>query len=428
MARKFLVSLDLVKNELQNAKIQNIAGPPGAVAGDKGLIFFDTADNILKWWNGSGWVNAQGGAGAVPATTVTTQAVGDSPVVGVATTYSREDHKHGREAFANPTATTTFGLSAVNGSAITLARSDHTHGTPTHDAAAHSAISRSALAAPTTDLSMGGFKLTSMGTPTVGTDATTKDYVDNLQAGLAWKDACRIATTANVTQSGLAAIDGVTPSAGDRILCKDQSTGTQNGIWVAAAGAWARSTDADAVGELDGATVFVTEGTANADKAFTCTTNAPITPGSTATTWVQFGAGTAYTAGNGLTLTGSTFDVVPLNGSIVVAADSVAVGFAGTGAAVTAARSDHDHSGIYAPVAHNHDGVYTKKFSAACAAAVTTTVNHAFATRDVTVEVYRNATPWDSVECDVERTDTNNILVRFATAPAAGDYRIVVTG
>jgi hypothetical protein len=73
-------------------------------------------------------------------------------------------------------------------------------------------------------------------------------------------------------------------------------------------------------------------------------------------------------------------------------------------------------------------GTIARKFSAACAAATSTVVNHAFGTRDVLVSVIRSTTPWDEVECDVEATDTNNVTVRFAVAPAAGDYRITVLG
>src|SRR4051795_13067922 len=97
MARKFLTALDPGKHELQNAVVQNLAGAPGTPV--KGQLYFDTGGNILYWYNGSGWVAAQGGAGAVPATTVTTQAIGDTPIVGVATTYAREDQKHGEPGF-----------------------------------------------------------------------------------------------------------------------------------------------------------------------------------------------------------------------------------------------------------------------------------------------------------------------------------------
>ena len=67
---------------------------------------------------------------------------------GVDTDQARADHRHAREAFAAPTAQTSFGASSTTGTNTTLPRSDHAHGTPTHDAAAHSAISLSALAAP----------------------------------------------------------------------------------------------------------------------------------------------------------------------------------------------------------------------------------------------------------------------------------------
>jgi hypothetical protein len=383
MARKFLTPIDLGKNEIQNPVAQNLASAPGSPV--KGLFYFNSTDNILYWWNGSQWVAAQGGAGAVPADTVTTQAFADAPVAGASALYSRGDHKHGM---------------------------------PAHDNAAHSAVALSALGVPTGPVSFNNQRITSVGTPSAGTDAVTKDYADNMQAGLSWKDAVRAASTANVnTAAPGASIDGVTMAAGDRVLLKDQSTGGQNGIWIwnSSGGAMTRASDADTESELLGATVFVTEGTANADKAFTMTTNAPITVGTTTLTWVQFGAGTSYSAGAGLTLTGSTFDVVAANGSIVVAADNIQVGFAGSGSAVTAAKSDH-----------NHDGTYTKKFSQDCAANVLTTVTHNFNTRDVKVEVYRTTTPWDTVDADVERPSLNAVDVRFATAPSAAQYRIVV--
>ena len=417
MARKYLVPLDLVQNELQNARMQNLGTAPTVPSPVKGQMYFNSTDNILYWYNGSGWVAAQGGAGAVPATTVTASAVGDASVVGVATTYAREDHKHSREAFANPTGTTTFGLSVVNGSAATVARSDHTHGTPTHDNAAHSAITLNSLAAPTADRSMGGFKITGLGTPAAGTDAVTKDYTDNLTAGLSWKEAVRAGSTANRALTGLTAMDGVTPSANDRILLKNQTAPAENGIWLAQSGAWTRALDADAAGEMEQATVFIMEGTTLADTAWTCTTGAPITVGTTGLTFVQFGAGTAYTAGAGLTLSTSTFDITALDASIVVAADTIAVGYAGTGAAATAARSDH-----------NHDATYMKVFALDCAAATSTTVTHNFNTRDVHVQVYRATTPWDNVEVDIERTSANVVTVTFATAPTAAQYRIVVQG
>src|SRR5215475_5520919 len=225
-------AVDIVKNELRNAVMQNLGSAPAAPV--KGLMYFNSTDNTFYWYDGTTWQAAKGGTPINPATTVTTQAIGDAPVVGSLTTYAREDHKHGEPAFGAITAEQTFGAASANGAAATIARSDHTHGNPTHDNAAHAAIARSALAIPTVDVSWGGFKITNLGTPTAATDASTKGYVDAAISGLAWKDTCRIASTANVALTGLVAIDGVTPSAGDRVLLKNQTAGAENGIWVAA--------------------------------------------------------------------------------------------------------------------------------------------------------------------------------------------------
>src|SRR5215831_3631912 len=138
--------VDLVKNEIRNAVMQNLGSAPASPV--KGLMYFDTTANIFYWYNGTAWIPAQSGASLNPATTVTTQAIGDTPVVGTLSTYAREDHKHGQPIFAAPTAQTSFGMSSAAGSAATLPHSDHTHGTPVHDNAAHAAISLSALSAP----------------------------------------------------------------------------------------------------------------------------------------------------------------------------------------------------------------------------------------------------------------------------------------
>ncbi len=120
-------------------------------------------------------------------------------------------------------------------------------------------------------------------------------------AGATWKLPVRAATTANGTLATAFengdTVDGVTLATGDRILLKDQSSGAENGIYVvAASGAPSRASDADAGAELVNAGVLVSEGTANADKLFICTTNAPITPGSTSLTWVNPFAGLGLSA------------------------------------------------------------------------------------------------------------------------------------
>lgn len=142
------------------------------------------------------------------------------------------------------------------------------------------------------DQSMGGNKLTDVEDPTNPQDAATKNYVDAVSRGFDWKDSCRAATTASITLSGAQTIDGVSVVAGNRVLVKNQSTASQNGIYVCAAGSWSRAVDADASSEVtSGLAVTVTEGTANGNKTFVLTTDDPITLGSTSLTFSLLGDG-----------------------------------------------------------------------------------------------------------------------------------------
>lgn len=134
--------------------------------------------------------------------------------------------------------------------------------------------------------------------PSSALHAATKQYVDNLAAGLRVKASVRAATTANITTAGEITVDGVALTSGDRVLVKDQSSPAQNGLYTVPGGiaAWTRSTDMDAWTEVHGATVWVEEGTANADKAFVCTSNAGGTLNTTAITWAQFAGTGAFQA------------------------------------------------------------------------------------------------------------------------------------
>ena len=190
------------------------------------------------------------------------------------------------------------------------------------------------MAAPTASVSLNSQKITGLGTPTADTDACTKAYADSLQQGLDVKASCRVATTAEITLSGTQTIDGVSVIAGDRVLVKDQSTASANGIYVCAAGAWSRATDADTSAEVTaGLFTFVAEGTANADTGWVLTTNDAITLGSTALVFSQFSGAGQVSAGAGLTKTGSVVDVVTASSSrIVVNADSIDLATTGVGA------------------------------------------------------------------------------------------------
>lgn len=180
------------------------------------------------------------------------------------------------------------------------------------------------MAAPTGSVSLNSQKITNLATPTADSDAATKGYVDSVAQGLDPKQSVRTASTANIaTLSGLLTVDGITVVAGDRVLVKNQSTASQNGIYVASASTWSRATDMDAWTEVPNAFVFVEEGSTQSDTGWVCTSNAGGTIGTTAIDWAQFSGAGTYLAGNGLTLTGNTFAVGGTTNRISVTADAV---------------------------------------------------------------------------------------------------------
>jgi hypothetical protein len=181
------------------------------------------------------------------------------------------------------------------------------------------------MANPSSSVSLNSQKITNLATPTDDADAATKAYVDAARSGLDVKQSVRVATTENITLSGTQTIDGVSVIAGDRVLVKDQSTASQNGIYTVAASSWSRSTDADTSTEVTaGMFTFVAEGTTNADSGWVLTTNDSITLGTTSLAFAQFSGAGQITAGAGLTKSGNTIDVATASSArIVVNADSI---------------------------------------------------------------------------------------------------------
>ena len=201
-----------------------------------------------------------------------------------------------------------------------------------------SMATQAANAVAITGGTMSGVAVTGLSAPVADGDAATKAYVDAGLQGLDIKKSVRAASSVNITLSGAQTIDGVSIVAGDRVLVKGQTTGSENGIYVAASGAWSRSTDADQNGEVTaGMFTFVEEGSL-ADSGWVLTTDGAITVGTTALAFSQFSGAGSITAGNGLTKTGNTIDVVAGTG-LTAAADSIGISAGGVGSTELAPQS-----------------------------------------------------------------------------------------
>lgn len=247
-------------------------------------------------------------------------------------------------------------------------------------------------------------RVVNVGTPSSGTDAANKTYVDNLAAGLRWKASVRVASTANVSLATPgASIDGVSLASGNRVLLKNQTNAAQNGIytWTGASAALTRTSDANSTTLVANTTVMVEEGSVNDDTAWTLTTDAPIVVDTTALTFVAFGGGgTSYTEGDGIDISGGVVSVVNSTG-IVVNSSGVAI----------------------------DTNVVARKISANIGNGSSTSiaVTHNLGTKDVTWAVRQNSND-EFIETDAVSTDVNTLTLTFAVAPASNALRVTVTG
>tara|TARA_R100001443_G_scaffold9722_1_gene19313 strand:- start:5714 stop:7000 length:1287 start_codon:yes stop_codon:yes gene_type:complete len=192
-------------------------------------------------------------------------------------------------------------------------------------------------------------------TPTADAHFATKGYVDSTSEGLDVKDSVKVATTANITLSGTQTIDGVAISADERVLVKDQSTASQNGIYLCKAGSWARADDMAAGSDAAGAFAFVEQGSTYSDVGFVCSSNkGSAVTGTNNLAFTQFSGQSNVTAGNGLDKSGNELSLdLKANGGLVIesteacvdlSASSItgtlAIGDGGTGAtSASAART-----------------------------------------------------------------------------------------
>ena len=437
MAQKFLTNIDLNQNELINARFQVVPSFPSAGNTFEGhLVYNSTTDTIAVYANG-GWRS-------LPHTIVSGGAAGISEALTVSE--------------SNGTVTLTLNVADTDSAGLLPAAMWQMLTDATADATASKLVKRDA---------QGNAKVA---TPTDAAHIATKGYVDAARQGLDVKQSVRVATTAPINlatdlQAG-DLIDGVTLVAGNRVLVKDQSTATENGIYVAVdSGAASRSSDANGTadtGELKAGTfTFVEEGSTHSDKGFVVSTNGTITIDATAITWTQFSGAGSFTAGDGLSQSGNTINVNVTANRTAITADAIDIastyvgqdsittlGTIGTGtwAATDVAVEHGGTNASTAATARQNLGIETPGAAEAattstpvlariakqgCAASSsgtsTTVVKHNFSNVNVIVQIFQVSTG-EIVIGDVTARTADAITVALLGTISANDYTIVVTG
>ena len=189
------------------------------------------------------------------------------------------------------------------------------------------------MAAPTASVSLNSQTITNLSDPVNTQDAATKGFVEATSQGLDVKDSVKVATTGNITISTALnsgdSIDGVTLADNDRVLVKDQSTASQNGIYIVGSSP-ARSSDLAAGADAAGMFTFVEQGTVNADNGFVCTSNkGSAVTGTNNLTFAQFSGAGQITTADGLQKSGNTISVdLKANGGLVIESAEIALDLA----------------------------------------------------------------------------------------------------
>ena len=167
-------------------------------------------------------------------------------------------------------------------------------------------------------------------TPTADAHLATKGYVDGVSQGLDIKEAVKVATTANITLSGTQTIDGVAVSADERVLVKNQSTASQNGLYLCKASTWERTDDLATGSDASSVFVFVDQGTVNADNGFVCSTNkGSAVVGTNNLAFTQFSGAGQITAGDGLDKSANNLSLdLKANGGLVIESTELAIDLA----------------------------------------------------------------------------------------------------
>jgi hypothetical protein len=402
----FSAPVDLGRNELRNAVTQNLGTAPASPV--PGLRYYDTVLSAEQYWNGTKWVSL-GTIDIADITGLGDLAYLDQVDADTITPGSISDiHISGTAAIA-------LSKLAVD----PLDRANHTN---TQLAATISDFDLQVrtsrldqMAMPTATVDFGGQVLTNLADPILPSDAANKAYADSVAAGLDVKDSVRAASTADVdiTAPGTT-LDDVALAAGDRVLLKNQTDATQNGIYVYNGDAvlLTRAPDADSDEEVTaGMFCFVVEGTEHSNSGWIMNTADPVVLDTSDLNWTQFsGAGTYVGTPDRIAITGNQIDIDPNyagQASITTVGNissgvwegtSVDLAHGGTGAT----------NAVDARAALQVAGKYTA--SIGDGTAKTFTINHGLNTKFVGVEISDQATG-QTVFVDVRRVDNNNVAI-----------------
>lgn len=292
MAKKYGSSIDLMQNELQNVRLQNLATHPSSPV--LGQMYFNTSDNIIYIWNGTTWHDLRKVAGSGAITV--------SIVSGVVTV-----------SIVPATGSVPGSMSAADKTKLDNATANATPSTLVMRDGSGNASFGQIIAN----------KITGLATPTGISDAATKDYVDTLlYTGTKYKASVKVATTANITLSGTQTIDGISVAVGNRVLVKNQTTGSQNGPYIVAASAWTRATDLPVGASAASMQVWVEQGATQADTGWVCTNDTSTdVVGTDALTYTQFSGAGGLTTDATIIKTGNQLSVANYT---VVAGSTVA--------------------------------------------------------------------------------------------------------